>query len=80
MSFSESKKQGVKSPSGNSGQSKSDQREGRPSTLTGFIYPLMSDLQRRHHYNGKFNNSGYKLQICQLFGIFGKTNLWQILK
>ncbi|XP_019757271.1 serine/threonine-protein kinase 26 isoform X1 [Dendroctonus ponderosae] len=49
----ESKKQSVKSPSGNSGQAKSDLREGRPSTLTGFIYPLMSDLQRRHHYNGR---------------------------
>lgn len=53
----ESKKLNRKSASSGSAQGKSD---GRPSTLTGFINPLIKDLQRRHHYNGRSAESSHK--------------------
>ncbi|CAG9771316.1 unnamed protein product [Ceutorhynchus assimilis] len=55
----ESKKANRRSISG--GSSAQGKNEGRSSTtLTGFIYPLMTDLQRRHHYNGRSPDSSHK--------------------
>ncbi|KAJ8920782.1 hypothetical protein NQ315_004923 [Exocentrus adspersus] len=34
--------------------------ESRSPTLSGFIYPLITELQRKHHYNGRAADSAHK--------------------
>ncbi|KAJ8975122.1 hypothetical protein NQ317_003604 [Molorchus minor] len=34
--------------------------DGRSSTLSGFIYPLITELQRKHHFNGRASESSHK--------------------
>ncbi|XP_050310429.1 serine/threonine-protein kinase 26 [Anthonomus grandis grandis] len=53
----DAKKMNRRSTSGSSGQGKS---ESRSPTLTGFIYPFMTDLQRRHYYNGRASEISHR--------------------
>ncbi|KAF7271492.1 germinal centre kinase III isoform X2 [Rhynchophorus ferrugineus] len=52
----ESKKSNRRSTSSGIGGGKS---EGK-STLTSFIYPLIMDLERKHHYNGRNSDGSHK--------------------
>lgn len=40
--------------------SKNDTRSSNTPCLSGVIYPLISELQRKHHYNGRSNESPHK--------------------